>query len=228
MFYKEFDACREAVINPGDILDRLEGLPKVCIGAFSKELVERAKAEYGGEEIGALHSCCGDIPIYRIRAKGAEFALFLPMIGSAAAGACMEELIAMGAESFVFFGACGVLHHGIADGHLIVPTAAVRDEGFSYHYLPAADEVGLDADCVEAAKQAMEELGYPYVEGKTWTTDAIYRETRAKIERRKAQGCICVEMECACEFNAPLLNSPGVCFANVPTLRKLPPRHMAG
>ena len=30
---------------------------------------------------------------------------------------------------------------------------------------------------------------------KTWTTDAFYRETVEEIEKRKSEGCICVEME---------------------------------
>lgn len=48
-------------------------------------------------------------------------------------------------------------------------------------------------------------LGYPYREGITWTTNAPYRETADKVARRKEQGAICVEMECAgmqalCQF----------------------------
>ena len=43
----------------------------------------------------------------------------------------------------------------------------------------------------------METVGLPYVKGKTWTTDAVHRETRANFEKRKAEGCISVEMECA-------------------------------
>ena len=47
--------------------------------------------------------------------------------------------------------------------------------------------------------------GYAYAEGLTWTVDAFYRETRGKVEARKAAGAICVEMECAamqamCDF----------------------------
>ena len=37
----------------------------------------------------------------------------------------------------------------------------------------------------------------PHVQGKTWTTDAIYRETRDGLAKRRAEGCITVEMECA-------------------------------
>ena len=54
-------------------------------------------------------------------------------------------------------------------------------------------------------KAVLRECGYPFVEGMTWTTDAPYRETRSKVNRRKEQGAICVEMECAamqaaCDF----------------------------
>ena len=41
------------------------------------------------------------------------------------------------------------------------------------------------------------ELGIPAIDAKTWTTDAIYRETRKNMELRKKAGCIVVEMECA-------------------------------
>ncbi|HEX6488563.1 MAG TPA: purine-nucleoside phosphorylase, partial [Candidatus Dormibacteraeota bacterium] len=37
----------------------------------------------------------------------------------------------------------------------------------------------------------------PYEVGKTWTTDAPYRETRGKVANRRAEGCLTVEMEAA-------------------------------
>jgi purine-nucleoside phosphorylase len=43
----------------------------------------------------------------------------------------------------------------------------------------------------------LENLNVPYVVGKVWTTDGFYRETRANFEKRKMDGCICVDMECA-------------------------------
>ena len=85
----------------------------------------------------------------------------------------------------------------------MVPTEAYRDEGTSYHYAPAADYITVkNADTVA---KFMEEAGLPYVKGKTWTTDAFYRETTGNFEKRKADGCISVEMECAglqavCDF----------------------------
>ena len=46
------------------------------------------------------------------------------------------------------------------------------------------------AECFDA-------LRLPYVQGKTWTTDAIYRETENKAAARREEGCLSVEMECA-------------------------------
>ena len=65
------------------------------------------------------------------------------------------------------------------------------------NYLEAADEVSADADVIERLEACFERCGHPYVKGKTWTTDAIYRETAEVIAERKETGCLCVEMECA-------------------------------
>ena len=96
-------------------------------------------------------------------------------------------------------GSCGALDHAITAGHILVPYAAVRDEGTSYHYAPPAEEAVLEPACVDAVCQALERHGRPpYARvGKTWTTDAFFRETRGKVEKRLKQGCSVVEMECA-------------------------------
>ena len=85
-------------------------------------------------------------------------------------------------------------------GHVIVATAAVRDEGTSYHYLPASREVAPTDDAVAAIVATLERHEIPFVTGKTWTTDALYRETRGKVARRAAEGCLTVEMEAAAFF----------------------------
>ena len=46
-------------------------------------------------------------------------------------------------------------------------------------------------------KETLAAMGVETIGGKTWTTDAIYRETVDKIARHKADGCVCVEMECS-------------------------------
>ena len=80
---------------------------------------------------------------------------------------------------------------------LIIPNRAIRDEGTSYHYAPAADFIDVNVRYADVFKRICDERGYKYVEGTTWTTDAFYRETPEKVARRKKMGAICVEMECA-------------------------------
>jgi nucleoside phosphorylase len=50
---------------------------------------------------------------------------------------------------------------------------------------------------VEALAALLAERGVPHRVGKTWTTSAPYRETLPKIERRRQEGCLTVEMEAA-------------------------------
>lgn len=95
------------------------------------------------------------------------------------------------------FGSCGVLDRNIEDLAIIIPTGAIRDEGTSYHYIPSCEEITVNEKYQTEFKQILKEHHYSFVEGKVWTTDAPYRETRNKVAKRKAQGCICVDMECS-------------------------------
>jgi uridine phosphorylase len=81
-----------------------------------------------------------------------------------------------------------------------VPTAAVRDEGTSYHYLPAGEEAVPSPQALAAIKRVLARQDMAYHSGKTWTTDAFYRETPKRVAARRAQGCITVEMEAAALF----------------------------
>ncbi len=83
---------------------------------------------------------------------------------------------------------------------MIVPTTAVRDEGTSYHYLPPGREVEASPIGIKAIEKTLNLHNINYILGKTWTTDAIYRETPEKIKLRKKEGCITVEMEAAAFF----------------------------
>lgn len=198
MIQTDFDPSATAFINPKDILPVVEGMPDGMLCVFSKKIVETYAGQLGGEQIAAFKGCMGDIPIYRCTWRdGTVFALVSMPVGAPSAAACLEEAHAMGVQKFIAFGSCGALNHEITAGHVLVPKAAVRDEGTSYHYLPAADEIALEPRCVDAVCAALEATGAPYTRVKTWTTDAFYRETPAKIERRLAQGCAVVEMECA-------------------------------
>ena len=198
MLHTDFDPCRTAVINPADVIARNPEMPENLIGVFSYKIVNEYVEKLHAVQIGQHKSCMGIVPIWKCRwHDGTEFALTMMLVGGPCAASVIEETIPMGVKRFVMLGSCGALNHEITAGHIIVPESAVRDEGTSYHYLPAAEEVNLKPHCVEAVCKAFESLDAPYVRTKTWTTDAFYRETRDKVNKRLSQGCAVVEMECA-------------------------------
>ena len=198
MLHTDFDPCRTAIINPADHFEKNPDMPENLIGVFSYKIVEQCVSELHAVQIGQFNSCTGSLPIWKCTwHDGTEFALVSMLVGGPAAVSILEETIPMGAKRFVMLGSCGVLDHDITAGHIIVPEAAVRDEGVSYHYLPAAEEITLNPRCVNAVCKALDNLEAPYARTKTWTTDAFYRETRAKMDKRLQQGCAVVEMECA-------------------------------
>lgn len=192
----EFDGQSTEKINPAHFDSTPKNLPERCVIAFSKSSVAQIAEKYRARQISEIPSCTVNLPIYAIEQGGERVALVTGMLGSAGAAAQIEELCAGGVKKIVACGAAGTLTQNPL-GALVVPGCAVRDEGASFHYAPPSYEIEADADAVQSIAQTLQKLGLPHVTGKTWTTDAFYRETEEKIALRRAQGCITVEMECS-------------------------------
>jgi len=195
MLLNEFDSNKDAVINPSDLVNEIDNMPEVAIACFSNVLLE--KIVDGGKcmKIGELHNTNGNKTIYDIEYKGKRFALFMMAVGAPAAVADIEDIHQMGVNKIIVFGNCGVLDDSIDDCAVIIPNRALRDEGTSFHYMEPSRDILLNKKYVSEFKEILNDFGYSYVEGTTWTTDAFYRETREKVERRRNEGAITVEME---------------------------------
>lgn len=194
----EFDTNRNPIIKPTDFLEKC--LPEKCVITFFRKELEQFVREHDLPVIGYLHAEVLDIPIYDYRQGDEHLCLTMPFCTAPGAASTIEELRAMGCCKFVVCGGAGALVEGSAVGELIVPTAAVRDEGTSYHYIAAAREIACHPYALDTAVSALREMGIPFTLGKTWTTDAMYRETPDRIALRRAEGCISVEMEAAAFF----------------------------
>ncbi|MFN8375430.1 MAG: nucleoside phosphorylase [Anaerolineae bacterium] len=194
----EYDPTPTALIEPSQVLKPLDTMPERCVMCFFQKVI--AQVCEGAEKVTDLGSEIGKNPVYALHVNGERIAVVHPGVGAPLSAGFMDELIALGVRKFVACGGAGVLNREIAVGHVVVPDSAVRDEGTSYHYLPPAREVSGSPEGVKAIVETLEEHGVPYIVGKTWTTDGLYRETPARIARRKAEGCITVEMEAAAFF----------------------------
>lgn len=194
---EEFDHSRQAVVNPADVVRPVPGMPEVVVSCFARETFERVTARFGGVKIGETRVANMVVPVYKTNYKGASIGMYMSLVGAPACVSTAEEVFAMGAKTLILFGTCGVLDRSIEDCSLIIPDRAVRDEGTSYHYAPASDEIQVNPRYMETFTGLLEELDCKYIVGKTWTTDGIYRETRDKVNRRRQSGCVCVDMECS-------------------------------
>ena len=196
----EYDPARQPLIDPQRLIKPRDGMPSRVVLCFFQEVIGSV---CGAEQAPILHHMRSEIglnPIYVLDVDGEPVAVVHPGVGAPLAAGYLEELIALGGRQFIACGGAGVIIPEVAVGHLVIPTSAIRDEGTSYHYLPPAREVAATPAAVTALEAALEAAGVDYRTGKTWTTDGIYRETSDKIARRKAEGCLTVEMEAAAFF----------------------------
>lgn len=193
-----------AIVEPRAYVEYLRGVgrgpdippPEGAVLCYDTTLVARLRETHGMRRVrGAmsnyLYVCPGRTDVVLAGGFG---------IGAPIAAAVMEELIALGCRRFVSFGTAGCLRPDLAIGDLVVCDRALRDEGTSYHYVPPAMWAEPSAPLTEALLVALGKRGVrPHVGG-AWTTDAVYRETRAEVRRYRDLGVAIVEMEAAALF----------------------------
>lgn len=194
----EFDTNKNPIIHPTNFLT--ENLPKKCVITYLRKELEHFCKENKLPIIGHLNSEVFDIPIYEYANDTDRLCITMALCGAPGAAVALEELYAMGCETFIVCGGAGALTNDSKVGEIIVPVSAVRDEGTSYHYLAPSREIECHKETVEKVVSYLKEMEVPFKTGKTWTSDAIYRETPDMIERRRSEGCITVEMEAAAFF----------------------------
>jgi uridine phosphorylase len=146
-------------------------------------------------EIGAILSVNGREPLYAFELGSFTVGVVLAKLGAPSAVGTFEELHYFGAQRLIVLGPCGVVHNEQQSDRLVIPTAALRDEGTSYHYAPPSEQIAAQPESVTVMEQVFEEHKLTYDTGITWTTDAFFRETRAKALHRVQQGAKFVDME---------------------------------
>lgn len=195
MLLEEFENV-PAVIEPTD-RSLLSGgeICETIILSFNGEVVERIKQMDGVYEGGYLTNLNGKFPWYIYEVDGLKLAVTMATIGASMVVGFLEELKARGFNNFIVLGSCGVLDQSIQADKIILPSSALRDEGTSYHYAPASDEIAYEQSLLLTMEKALDKAGIEHIRIKSWTTDAFYRETAAKVKRRLAAGARVVDME---------------------------------
>ena len=188
----EFDDRKDAKLNPSVFADQKFDTDKMII-TFFPEVIEKLLSRGIIREERVIP---GENPltVYRFQSKP-DTLITLGQVGCPACAGNLDLFNAMGIARVMFCGGGGVLDASIAVGRILVVDGAIRDEGFSYQYLPPSRVVYADSRVNAAIVRCLEENAVPYLRGLTWTTDAIFRETQDRIQRRRREGALIVEME---------------------------------
>ncbi|MCR5296974.1 MAG: nucleoside phosphorylase [Clostridiales bacterium] len=134
------------------------------------------------------------VDIYKFTDKP-DVLVTLGQVGCPACGGNLDLFNAMGITKVMFCGGGGVLVKDLEVGQILVVDGAIRDEGFSYQYIPASRVICTDPAVTEKITDYLDKREVSYQRGLVWTTDAIFRETPDRIELRKQEGAKIVEME---------------------------------
>ena len=139
--------------------------------------------------------------LYVSKRSGAGISLCGPLVGAPYAVMVLENLIAWGVEKIIFLGWCGSISRQVNIGDIVVATTAIIDEGTSRHYQPNQNDQSFPSEWLTAHLVAeLNKTQIKFHSGPIWTTDAIYRETRRKVETHQRRHVLAVEMEISALF----------------------------
>lgn len=184
----------EGVISPNMILNHYEKLPKHIDTAVI--LFDNSPDEEILKDCKELFNFVGASYVLKQYIYKESIVLAFAPLGSPGASGLLEELIALGVKKAIACGSSGLVGEFDPKKILLI-SKAIRDEGLSYHYLEPSTFVETDEDLNKSIEFLLNKKGILFGRGITWTTDAFYRETKPRIEIRKQQGAVSVEMECA-------------------------------
>ncbi len=192
----EFDDDLDSVVNPfkwGLEYETSQLRANKLIITFFPEVMEDLKNNC---LIEPAHHFGGENPVDIFRfTNNPDVLITLGYVGCPACAGNLEVFAACGINKVMFCGGGGVLDKNIKVGELLVVEGAIRDEGFSYRYIKPSRCIYTEKKVTEKITAYLKEHKIPYITGLTWTTDAMFRETKALVEKRKSEGAKIVEME---------------------------------
>ena len=191
----EDDLAEPGVIEAHMMHSGESAVPPAAVLCFFNDLLEQLANEGTLRPVYVLRSEIGRNPVYEFTTADGPVAVVHPGVGAPLAAGIVEEMAALGVTTFVACGGAGALVDELALGHVMVVASALRDEGTSLHYAAPSRIIDADPLGVRVLEATLGATDVSYYVGRTWTTDALFRETRGRVARRIAENCTMVDME---------------------------------
>lgn len=189
-------------------------IPKVCLLDPDGDLVQHLIAT--GQAHKNPYWACYHTCLYDFQYEQIDFGIVGTAVGASFAVLVAEEMFASGCELLISLTSAGQIMPVAKPPYFFVIEQALRDEGTSYHYLPASQYSEIDPHLKTALKTIFQPFPKSVFFGASWTTDAPFRETEASIVARRAEGILGVEMEAAALYAFSRARSKRViCLAQI-------------
>jgi AMP nucleosidase len=182
-----------------DMLERYTGSPPE---RFRKQIILTNFDYY----LQRFHNLCGDertqgSAMAAIHSDSADVSIIDFSIGSPTAALIIELLATVDPKAVLLLGMCGGLHRSLKLGDFVLPTAAVRDEGASRHFMPSQVPALPTFKIQKFVSQILVEKGHDYRTGVVHTTDYRFWEFDEKFKARLyEERALAIEMETATLF----------------------------
>lgn len=189
-------------------------VPEVCVLDPDGDLVTYLKREGEAEK----NECwaCYHSDLYNYKLNGTEIGLIPCVVGASYAVLVAEQLFASGCKLLISVTSAGNIAENPTSKRFALITEAIRDEGTSYHYLPAEQPAVLSGSILQQIRSGSRDTDAPFFEAKSWTTDAPYRETQSAIDAMENREVVCVEMEASALYAfAEKMQKEVICFAHL-------------
>jgi len=210
--FKPENLLREAR-RQKNIVDCL--IPKVCVLDPDGDIVDYLLRTKQGH----LNLCwsCYHTRMYEFDNQGMTMGIIGCAVGASYAVLLAEQLFVSGCELLISVTSAGIINQPERpDTQFLLITEALRDEGTSYHYLPAGQKSLIDSELLGKIDSLTEDQLLKLEQGKSWTTDAPYRETATAITRAKHYGAVSVEMEASALYAFSIREKKSIiCFAHL-------------
>jgi uridine phosphorylase len=179
--------------------DTLE-IPTRAALAFQNECLTQLLGASKATPIGDWLFPISEAAIYQGTYLGEEVLVSKIPPAAPNAVAFVECLTSLGVNRIIVTGAAGSIHPGAQAGCMVIPTLAIRGEGTSFCYYDPSTEVHASEILARCLKESAAREKLPILQGPTWTTDGVFRETIGEMKKYRSQGVLTVEMEMSALF----------------------------
>lgn len=189
-------------------------VPEVCLldpdGDVVRHLVHEGLA-VRHEDWACYHS-----ELWLTECADREIGIVPCAVGAPYAVLVATELHASGCDLVVSVTSAGRILPLSDPPYFVLIERAWRDEGTSQHYMAPSAWATLRPEFLSQMQGAFDRLDEPVLVGRSWTTDAPFRETASSIAQAEEAGIHAVEMEAAGLYAyAEATGAKVVCVAHV-------------